>query len=621
MQIHELNNFSGTLGSGVYLAVDDGNDTGKISTQGLLEATEARIDNIIAGPAPSAQEVTDARLGANGVIYPSLGDAIRDQVTDLKSDLKTIDDAVIERSANLFNYNDSVNGRIQYDGSVSADTSYDTSDYIDVSDISAVTIARYVNNTVVALNSYYCLFDASKTIIGSRATGSANIDTSNAHYIRFSYAPQYEEIAMLYDSSESPTTYIPYYARFKYLDEIENTVRKNGIGEVTEQNTTFFEMSNNRFDFEAISDGKKLNTDGILIDDSVYFTSDYCIISGLTAIKFYRYVNSVVIAVQLSYCFYDADKNFIGANAIADNATVPVNAKYVRVSYASGKENEIMVCPSTVSPTSYIEFGYIFKYADRNEDTVYVSNGESILYALKYTDAKRIVVNAGTYNVVSEYKAEYGNDFWDNYTGYSEIDDDFYKGLWVKDRIIEMSPNAKVIFDYDGSNENVGVNFSIFAVSKNAEIIGGYIKAVNLTGQDYSMLRYMVHDDFENWLGGANIYKNIVFDGNVRSSAIIGGGCGIKNRYVVEDCVFLNNSRPYDISYHNNASDGVNFIDIHGCYGNSVCAFRWYGTGTSITNCIAHDNHFSKIECVAHTSTPNENENMVLYAWNNEVES
>lgn len=85
MQIHELNNFTGTLGSGAYLAVDDGNDTGKLSTQQLLAATEARIDNIIAGPAPSAEEIVDARFGDDGVTYPSLGDAIRDQVGDLKS--------------------------------------------------------------------------------------------------------------------------------------------------------------------------------------------------------------------------------------------------------------------------------------------------------------------------------------------------------------------------------------------------------------------------------------------------------------------------------------------------------------------------------------------------------
>lgn len=90
MQIHELNNFTGTLGSGAYLAIDDGTDTGKISSQGLLAATEARIDNIIAGPAPSAEEIVDARLGADGVTYNSLGTAIRTQVTDLKSDINDI---------------------------------------------------------------------------------------------------------------------------------------------------------------------------------------------------------------------------------------------------------------------------------------------------------------------------------------------------------------------------------------------------------------------------------------------------------------------------------------------------------------------------------------------------
>lgn len=95
MQIHELNNFTGTLGSGAYLAIDDGNDTGKISSQGLLAATEARIDNIIAGPAPSAEEIVDARLGADGVTYPSLGDAIRDQFTDVKS-------ALNEQSSQLY---------------------------------------------------------------------------------------------------------------------------------------------------------------------------------------------------------------------------------------------------------------------------------------------------------------------------------------------------------------------------------------------------------------------------------------------------------------------------------------------------------------------------------------
>lgn len=105
MQIHELNNFTGTLGSGAYLAIDDGTDTGKISSQGLLAATEARIDNIIAGPAPSAEEIVDARLGADGVTYPSLGDAIRDQVGDLKREFDGANTAInCVKIKNYLNY-------------------------------------------------------------------------------------------------------------------------------------------------------------------------------------------------------------------------------------------------------------------------------------------------------------------------------------------------------------------------------------------------------------------------------------------------------------------------------------------------------------------------------------
>ena len=93
MQIHELENYNGSLDSSAYVVVDNGSDTGKITVPNLLtdasqaiNALSARVDNIIAGgDAPSAAEVTDARLGADGVTYPSLGDAIRDQVTHLQN--------------------------------------------------------------------------------------------------------------------------------------------------------------------------------------------------------------------------------------------------------------------------------------------------------------------------------------------------------------------------------------------------------------------------------------------------------------------------------------------------------------------------------------------------------
>ena len=101
MQIHELDNFTGLLGPSSFLAVDNGSDTGKLSTETLLEATNqeidqlgttlnARIDNIIAGgTAPSTSEVVDARQGVSGKTYASLGAAIRGQVEDVYKDMSS----------------------------------------------------------------------------------------------------------------------------------------------------------------------------------------------------------------------------------------------------------------------------------------------------------------------------------------------------------------------------------------------------------------------------------------------------------------------------------------------------------------------------------------------------
>lgn len=99
MQIHELNDFTGELGSGAFIVVDDGEDTGKVSTAKLLSETNeaiddlddylnARIDNIIAPQGdPSLTELADIRLGADGVTYPTAGDAVRGQISDLNSAL------------------------------------------------------------------------------------------------------------------------------------------------------------------------------------------------------------------------------------------------------------------------------------------------------------------------------------------------------------------------------------------------------------------------------------------------------------------------------------------------------------------------------------------------------
>ena len=83
MQIHELNPFQGELGSEAFLVVDNGEDTGKISVERLTEPINERIDDIITSPAPTEQEIIDARRGWNEVYYATLGGAIRSQVKQI----------------------------------------------------------------------------------------------------------------------------------------------------------------------------------------------------------------------------------------------------------------------------------------------------------------------------------------------------------------------------------------------------------------------------------------------------------------------------------------------------------------------------------------------------------
>lgn len=95
MQIHELNRYDGNLDLSAFVAVDNGNDTGKCSVTELLrpvsdevDAANTRIDNIIAGgDAPSEAEIIDARKGADNVIYSSLGTAIRNQIQTIQNQI------------------------------------------------------------------------------------------------------------------------------------------------------------------------------------------------------------------------------------------------------------------------------------------------------------------------------------------------------------------------------------------------------------------------------------------------------------------------------------------------------------------------------------------------------
>lgn len=243
----------------------------------------------------------------------------------------------------------------------------------------------------------------------------------------------------------------------------------------------------------------------------------------------------------------------------------------------------------------------------------------SILGALKGTpDYVELMLTDPVYNVYQEYLDYYGASFWDDYTGYAGQTDMFTAGLWLTgNRKIKGTGSNKVRFQYDGNNNAVKTDFALFAF---------YPQYSTVEISDFTMLfsgiRYAVHDDFAP-INAHIIMDGIVFDGTPYSSAVIGAGLGINSTYIIRNCVFLGNSKIYDISYHgstNALTTNRCKIYVSNCYGSKTCAFRWYGPSELTSDCIVNNSKFAAIVCQAYDADQ-PNANMRLIAYCNETDS
>jgi hypothetical protein len=291
---------------------------------------------------------------------------------------------------------------------------------------------------------------------------------------------------------------------------------------------------------------------------------------------------------------YDDYGNYVGSvTTLGYGIGYPSNNvtyESIKTSYPAASNLKITIHgASAVTPSNIDDTGISFEYYKPISDQVVVDiNGSgdytSILEALKDTfPTTKVYVKAGTYNLVSEYENYYGSDFWINYAGFNGQNDNFLRGLYVSNgRILEFESGAIIKFDYSGDNTAVAQYFSILATGYDATIIGGYL--------DYGVgiAEYAIHDDNAT-KAGTNIYKGIIIDGvpSGRGGNHIGGGCGLKNTYILEDIIFLDANMPDnygDMYYHNNVGAGaLNRIFVKNCRGLRGCSFRYYGESTNIT--------------------------------------
>ena len=239
----------------------------------------------------------------------------------------------------------------------------------------------------------------------------------------------------------------------------------------------------------------------------------------------------------------------------------------------------------------------------------------NVVQAVKNNQYNTIFKLSGeTFDVEAQYKAVYGNDYFDNYTGmYTSdvMDRGIYLGLGC-----EMIGTPKTVLDfsnYDGANNTVTHEFSIVATSSDNVV-------KDITFKSNGNCRYHIHDDIYIALGTTNLFENLVFKGTTVSSGnpYYGAGMGIDNSQILRNCYFTEADQRA-VGIHNNAGTGKNTFILEGCYCAGYVFVFHYGTSIEKSLCMLHGNAWRGLEIRFVDQETYPNENMEVVQWNNET--
>lgn len=150
------------------------------------------------------------------------------------------------------------------------------------------------------------------------------------------------------------------------IDDLKSAkVNKQGYKEVSELNTTFFTIGNNRYDVTDVTDGVQLNqdSDGVHEQSGLSTTNSYVYVGDLTAVKFMRLnaAGTAYITDSAYYQLYDAQLNRIG-NRVADSSADVSNATWMLVSNSTQYKTSFMIVDNALTVNAYIPYSFTFNY-------------------------------------------------------------------------------------------------------------------------------------------------------------------------------------------------------------------------------------------------------------------
>ena len=357
-----------------------GNIDSEASTRAAADSNlQSQINQIIApsGEAPSAAEVQNARIGANGVTYDTLGNAIRGQVSDLKNAIDNINGRFeLAGDAQLFN---------KYEAIILKDAAINGSGQIvslDNHDVVVIPISGSYGEYYLFksfnqnLSISYMLFWAHTSLPSIGATLTLQGTTNNTNLrgqILLNGSYSYLAIAvgtisniedftdyLVVKKDSYPVEYVEYYETVK--ETAENTAQSVFNSSITPVDTAITTINNR---FEKVVGDQKFNKDACVVLDNAYVNSSKEITSGYDLYSLVTMEVNGIAGSTYSFKVFNSNSSFSLLSVYATN-TLPVmngsveekgitnNTEKKGHIELSGNKKYIVFCIPTTVKTEFI---------------------------------------------------------------------------------------------------------------------------------------------------------------------------------------------------------------------------------------------------------------------------
>lgn len=578
--------------------------------QSDLDTLKARVDNLVANPGTPTEgnaELIDIRVGADGDIYPTAGDAIRNQISTLQrmtEDLYKGFDLIITSGKTIYT-------RIN----------------VKAGDQFSIEI---ISGTGFNISTKNLGTDSAPNVdnIGNVSTDLTFTATSDAKYIR------------VYGISDGELTIKKLGTKVSDLQsEVEALTTKSRLFQDnidTLQSST--EEINSDLGF-SVGDVRTLN---LALNSSQTSVLEY----WNTTIDMDLPKGTVITAGLKNYSgqyfryfrvdFMDSAGDWTTTppiNEIGIFSTITTDKNYVRVRLQIARSSSEWDVDATVLWKSTVEGGLL---ADvQNIESELASSLQRRIYYVKkdgsgdFTSLVEAISEAVTHYQSIVYL---GEGIWDLIeelgTDYVESVSMSQRGVYLKNGIhLIGSSRAIVTCKYSGTNQSTKEWLSAFNAGP-----GGFTLENIVIESDN--IRYAMHDERDS---DEDMYKNHYLNCTMTHTngyykQCIGGGLGRDGHVIVEGCKFITDSDiavPL-VSYHNSgdgywegtdSKNAKSFVEIKGCYFNNKGSIKIsdFGKSQKVTDVLVHDNNVGSEIVHGYTELYHPYENMNLIAWNNTI--